>query len=169
MEFKYDIVKASATASWKPLIDQAQDLIFMLVDHRKQPDQKKRPIVFICHGFGGLLLKHALVLSQRRVDFQDIFDSISGILFLACIHDERKLDFKQCFLWCATVELGLTKARKHGLLTTLESPTEWALVKQIMDHFRMILLPFPVRTFYEAKATVYQSRQFHSDKSQIVR
>lgn len=109
-----------------------------------------------------------MLISKRRPDFRDIFDSISGILFLACIHDEGKPDLEQNFLWCATVELGLTKTKKHDLLEKLDTPREWEVVKRIMEHFRMLYLPFPVRTFYETKATVYQSRPFRSDKLQIV-
>ncbi|KAH8746396.1 hypothetical protein F5883DRAFT_700668 [Diaporthe sp. PMI_573] len=169
MAFKYDLSKASDQQ--RPLvsmIEQAEDLLFNLRFRREEPQQLKRPIIFVCHSFGGLVLKNAIIIAKRRADFRDIFDSIAAILFLACIHDEQKPDLEQCLLWSATVELGLTKARRHDLLEKLSTPTEWDAMKQIMEHFKVLYLPFPVRTFCETKATVYLSRPLRADKLRML-
>ncbi|KID60293.1 tetratricopeptide repeat domain-containing protein, partial [Metarhizium brunneum ARSEF 3297] len=169
MAFKYDFLKASdPVRPLSSMIEQAEDLLFNLRFRREEPHQSQRPILFICHSFGGLILKHALLIAKRRADFRDIFDSIAGILFIACIHDEHMKDLERCLLWSATVELSLTKTRRHDVLESLNTPTEWEAAKQIMEHFKMLYLPFPVRTFCETKATVYLSRPFRGQKSQIL-
>jgi hypothetical protein len=50
----------------------------------------------------------------------------------------------------------------------LSTPTEWDAVKQIMEHFKVLYLPFPVRTFCETKATVYLSRPLRADKLRML-
>jgi hypothetical protein len=42
----------------------ATNLIAELCAFRELSNSSKRPIIFICHGFGGILLKRALVFSS---------------------------------------------------------------------------------------------------------
>lgn len=185
MAFRYDFAKPSdPNRPLGSMIEQAEDLLFNLRYRREDPQEVKRPIFFVCHSFGALILKNvsraylfgleqmmtlqALIIAKRRADFRDIFDSITGILFLACIHDERKLDLEQCLLWAATVELGLTSTKiRRDLLENLNRPAEWETVKNTMGGFKMLHLRFPVQTFCEAKPTVYISRPLRADKSHI--
>jgi hypothetical protein len=88
----------------------------------------------------------------------------AGIIFLACIHNERPPDFENTCLWCATVELGLTK-KKHPVTDALKTSQKWSAVKRVISEFRKLAIPYPVRTFCEGKMTVYHSRGFGSISS----
>ena len=47
---------------------------------------KGRPIVFICHSLGGIIVKKPMVLAHERsseVDFKDILDSTKAMAFLS--------------------------------------------------------------------------------------
>lgn len=39
------------------MIEEAEDLLFNLSSRREGPQEVKRPIFFVCHSFGGLVLK----------------------------------------------------------------------------------------------------------------
>ncbi|KAL7271080.1 hypothetical protein RUND412_006184 [Rhizina undulata] len=66
-----------------------------LTDSRAQLAQssrvknKKRPIIFICHSFGGVVVKKALILAHAAPESSDeshLFKSVYGIIFLATPH-----------------------------------------------------------------------------------
>jgi hypothetical protein len=63
--YEYDAQKLllPGRGSEHGLLSQASLLINELIIERSDPDASVRPLIFICHGFGGILLKRALALS----------------------------------------------------------------------------------------------------------
>lgn len=53
---------------------------------RKRQSAPRRPIVFVAHSLGGIILKQALVNSDRYADFCDILPSTHGVLFFGTPH-----------------------------------------------------------------------------------
>lgn len=69
MEFKYDTVRASDQPhSWTSIVEQAEDLLYNLRFRREEPEQLRRPILFVCHSFGGLLLKNVSIDTPTAYD-----------------------------------------------------------------------------------------------------
>ncbi|KAH0346535.1 hypothetical protein KCU81_g3912, partial [Aureobasidium melanogenum] len=69
-------------------IDQAADMLLeRLLGKRKKPEEKCRPIIFIAHSLGGLVVKQAMIQawshSQR---YNELLDSVKGCLFLGVPH-----------------------------------------------------------------------------------
>ncbi|KAI0104675.1 hypothetical protein GGR51DRAFT_572596 [Nemania sp. FL0031] len=62
-----------------------------ILDEIKLINQGNRPIIFIAHGFGGLLLKQALVLDNKQS--RKITSKTKGILFLGVPHYGTKVTF----------------------------------------------------------------------------
>lgn len=59
MAFRYDFSKPSdPNRPLGSMIEQAEDLLFNLRYRREGPQEVKRPIFFVCHSFGGLILKN---------------------------------------------------------------------------------------------------------------
>ncbi|KAL9627016.1 MAG: hypothetical protein Q9204_006869, partial [Flavoplaca sp. TL-2023a] len=74
-----------------PLLSLATTFLGELVAERALAGAFNRPIVFICHGFGGLLLKRALALSYSRLGksterLRSIYVSTYAILFVGTPH-----------------------------------------------------------------------------------
>ncbi|KAM0162911.1 hypothetical protein ACHAPG_001618 [Botrytis cinerea] len=77
------------------ILDLATNLIAELDSYRQANDgaeDAQRPIIFICHGFGGLLVKRALALSWSKTKsgvshLRAIYISTHGILFMGTPHN----------------------------------------------------------------------------------
>jgi hypothetical protein len=88
--FGYESTVAFSNSVAK-LEDKALDLLNQLSVERKSDNAAKdvRPIVFICHSLGGIIVKKALILAHERSsdsDFQNILISTKGIAFLGVPH-----------------------------------------------------------------------------------
>ncbi|CAG8075584.1 unnamed protein product [Penicillium salamii] len=62
-----------------------QRLLNQLLDERKH-DTPRRPIFFVCHSTGGLVVKAALALASRAEPTQSILNGCHGIAFFATPH-----------------------------------------------------------------------------------
>ncbi|KAF2787873.1 ribonuclease-like protein p/mrp subunit [Melanomma pulvis-pyrius CBS 109.77] len=74
------------------IMQHAQTLIAALVADRELEDATQRPIIFICHSLGGIIVKRALIYSASRTSklvqhLYSIFVSTYGILFLGTPHN----------------------------------------------------------------------------------
>ncbi|CAI6339178.1 unnamed protein product [Periconia digitata] len=73
------------------ILAQAQTLVAELTANRQLDNASTRPIIFVCHGIGGLLVKRALVHSNSKRSkalqhLRSIYTSTYGILFLGTPH-----------------------------------------------------------------------------------
>lgn len=78
--------------SCERVLQHAQTLVAELEADRCESNASRRPLVFICHGLGGLIVKRALAYSASRVSkkvdhLYSIFVSTYGILFFGTPHD----------------------------------------------------------------------------------
>ncbi|KAK4455447.1 tetratricopeptide-like helical [Podospora aff. communis PSN243] len=70
----------------------------MMLDEIEHLHHKNRPIIFIAHSFGGLLLKRSLVLATSRS--KDVARMTKGVLFLGVPHFGTKAAFIASLLAC---------------------------------------------------------------------
>ncbi|KAN0101984.1 Ankyrin repeat-containing domain protein [Hyaloscypha variabilis] len=69
------------------LEDFSRGLLEGLRGERRGKEYEKRPIIFVCHSMGGIVVKKALIIAKiedRR--FEDILMSVKSIMFLATPH-----------------------------------------------------------------------------------
>ena len=74
------------------ILGHAHTLVADLEARRSIDNASERPIIFVCHGIGGILVKRALVYSASRISkkvehLYSIFVSTYGILFLGTPHN----------------------------------------------------------------------------------
>lgn len=63
------------------------DLLNRLRLVRNSPESKNRPIIFIAHSLGGIIIKKALVMAHEAAhDYGTILDSTKGIVFMGTPH-----------------------------------------------------------------------------------
>ncbi|RSM04737.1 hypothetical protein CDV31_009904 [Fusarium ambrosium] len=90
MAYNYDTtLRSSEFLMRRTLFYETKQLLNRLVDQRADSPSNKRPIIFVAHSLGGILLKNALVFSttSEKENEQDIFKSTTGIVFLGTPHE----------------------------------------------------------------------------------
>jgi hypothetical protein len=86
MTYGYDSAVAFST-SRSEVSDFAADLLWRLHCERTSDEASSRPLIFVCHSLGGVVLKQALVMaSHRRDNYGTILDSTYGVVFMGTPH-----------------------------------------------------------------------------------
>ncbi|RYP87831.1 hypothetical protein DL769_000423 [Monosporascus sp. CRB-8-3] len=161
-EYDIDTLTAPGGPAATGIYDEAVKLVNELQADRYIQDAERRPIVFICHGFGGLLVKRALSFSHSRRDarvehLRSIFRSTVGILFMSTPHNGIT---KQ--------SLALGEFNQYGgpsqfLLSLLEGSEA---LQEITDQFAPLMKTFFIYNFWEQIATSFgKSRAFIVDRT----
>ena len=68
------------------IIDHAKRLLSSLIDRREEDNELRRPIIFIGHSLGGIVIKQLLCQATVEQRYNSISDSIVGIVFLGTLH-----------------------------------------------------------------------------------
>ncbi|CCC14292.1 unnamed protein product [Sordaria macrospora k-hell] len=109
----------------------------------------KRPLVLICHGTGGLVVKRALNIccSEQPHEYRPVIDVLSGAVFLGVPHiiKDREAAKKTIDLLLKCKEMGST--RQHA------DDAGAKYLTQICEGFERIGLKIPVISAYETKST----------------
>ncbi|KAK4041974.1 ankyrin repeat domain-containing protein 50 [Parachaetomium inaequale] len=76
--------------SKKTVYDHAWDLLCSFEALRRHPNEKRRPILFVAHSLGGIVVKEALRRSRgcksTKAHLYNIFEATDGILFFGTPH-----------------------------------------------------------------------------------
>ena len=144
MSFNYnaDTVFGNTTAT---ISDCAGALLGSLAARRENEDEMARPIVFVAHSLGGIVVKQALVLAKNETKYGSISNHTKGIFFFATPH--KGSDFANYGSVLAELATRLINKPTPQLLNALKSNSKTLsdLTKQFID-----LAPnFQIATFYE--------------------
>jgi hypothetical protein len=80
MQFGYPF--SAADGSGPSLEDIASELLKRLIRERENSSSESRPIIFIGHSFGGIVISKALILAENKETYLDIATATIGLLFL---------------------------------------------------------------------------------------
>ncbi len=154
LTFGYDSTVAFSS-SVAQLEDKALELLNRLSAKRSGvtcPGSKARPIVFICHSFGGIVVKKALILAHERStdpEYKDVLDNTKAIAFLSVPHKGSNS------AWWADFAASALKGASVGRLTNTELVANLRrdasvltnVSKQFVDRARSL----KIYTFYETQ------------------
>jgi hypothetical protein len=128
-----------------PLLNLATSFVGELNAERSLTGAFHRPLIFICHGFGGLLLKRALAWSHSRLakkteHLRSIYVSTYAILFVGTPHHGMQ-----------KTALGLSHKTKTGGLSqfmiSLLKGSE--MLNEVTDQFAPLMKQFRIYNFWE--------------------
>ncbi|OBT89651.1 hypothetical protein VE02_01795 [Pseudogymnoascus sp. 03VT05] len=86
LSFGYDS-SIAFSSSTPDLRDLATKLLNTLGRKRDTSQEKKRPILFICHSLGGIILKQAMIIANERASLHAWFlEHIKGVVFMGTPH-----------------------------------------------------------------------------------
>jgi len=150
--YKADASSFFGNGSSDRILQHAHTLIAELEADRAIDGAAERPIIFICHGLGGILVKKALAYSATRVSkkvehLYSIFTSTYGILFMGTPHNGIE---KTSWPVMAQNAAGVADAPSQ-LLTALARQSE--TLQNINDQFAPLTKQFHIFFFWEQLRT----------------
>jgi hypothetical protein len=85
--YDVDIINAFSTAGKASVYQHAKTLLNDLADVRTSKEENERPIIFVVHSLGGIIVKDALSQSRNeRTHLRDILPATAGVCFLGTPH-----------------------------------------------------------------------------------
>ncbi|KAH8725092.1 hypothetical protein GQ44DRAFT_772490 [Phaeosphaeriaceae sp. PMI808] len=154
--YKAEAFTSPGIGSTKSILNHANNLVAELCADRQLENAFDRPIIFICHGFGGLLLKRALAYSNSREDkgvehLRSIFTCTYGILFLGTPHNGIS---KETLLSQGRHNTGPS----HFMLSLLKGSE---MMNEINDQFAPLMKQFAIFNFWEELETQCGTDNFY--------
>jgi hypothetical protein len=151
----------NGTGSFDRIQQYAQTLVAELQADRSLEGCSHRPIIFICHGLGGILVKKALAYSSTRtsknvVHLHSIFTSTFAILFFGTPHNGMHRGD-----WFIPDNAGTSQGfgeshDRSQLLSAVEEDSE--ALQMISDHFAPLMKQFHIFFFWEQVPTKFGNR-----------
>ena len=109
--------------------------------------ESKRPIIFIAHSLGGIIVKQALVWAHREPQYKAIKDHTLGLVFFGTPHrGSEKATYGKIL---ANVATGVMHKPKSKLISALQSNSETLM--KLTSEFKFEAPNMNVTTFYETK------------------
>lgn len=153
LTYQYDAQRLMAPGgpATSGIYDESVRLVMELVAERLMQKATERPIIFICHGFGGLLVKRALAYSNSRKDFKvehhrSIVRSTYGLLFMATPHQ----GFTRESLYLRFSKSSRNYSPNNFLISLLEGSET---LMEINDQFAPLMKMFAIYNFWEQLET----------------
>ncbi|MCJ1354516.1 MAG: hypothetical protein MMC33_004505 [Icmadophila ericetorum] len=132
------------------ILSFANNLVAELYADRQFAHALRRPIIFVCHGFGGLLVKRALAVSstkraQNVVHLRSVFISTHGIVFLGTPHNGVKMELVQ------QQALQVDSPAPSQFMLNLVKGSE--ILAEITDQFAPLMKRFAIYNLWEQRKT----------------
>lgn len=138
-----------SNASNASLGDHANSLLSALNSEREEQDSRHRPLIFVAHSLGGLLVKQALIKAVNHVRYICIKRSTYGLIFFATPH--RGASSADVGNLIANVGSAITGNPKNSLLDQLKKKS--FLNDLTIDMFSQQSNDYEILSYFETKKT----------------
>ena len=134
------------------ILQHAHTLVHDLVAIRDWSDSAERPIIFVCHGLGGVIVKRALAFSATQTSHKvehlySIFISTYGILFMGTPHNGVEPAACQFLGEGSRFKIGIPNQKTSVLSRNSET------LQNITDQFSPLMKQFHIHFFWEGDQT----------------
>ena len=109
--------------------------------------ESQRPIIFVAHSLGGIIVKQALVWARREPRYESIGNHTLGVVFFGTPH--RGSDKANYGKILANVAAGVMHKPKSKLISALQNNSETLM--RLTSEFKFEASNFEIMTFYETK------------------
>ncbi|KAJ5113203.1 hypothetical protein N7456_001737 [Penicillium angulare] len=153
----------ASVASWKGnspssdrVLQHAQTLTSQLEADRDLEDATERPIIFLCHSLGGIIVKRALIYARSRPKLSNIYSIFTctfAILFFGTPHHgSSKANLLGSLQKVASFAIPKgAMDLESGLVNALERESE--VLQNITDQFVPLMPNFRIFFFWEQEKT----------------
>ncbi|KAH8802449.1 hypothetical protein F5884DRAFT_886944 [Xylogone sp. PMI_703] len=146
------------TTSSDRILQHAQTLIAQLEADRDLEDANDRPIIFLCHSLGGIIVKRALAYAASRISpkvahLHSIYTCTFAVLFFGTPHNgtsKARLVGSLQKLTSTLLPKGALQIESN-LLKALEEESE--TLQNITDQFAPLMSTFRIFFFWEQEKT----------------
>lgn len=149
MSYGYDSTTAFSK-SVTDIEDQATMLLNALALERQSPPENKRPLIFIAHSLGGIIVKKAMIIAHERSSiYGTVLNSVRALVLFGVPHRGSDLAYWSTFAarLLNTVQLGLRTNTSFVEALARNSQT----FTDISQSFIERAAPLKIRTFYETE------------------
>ncbi|KAI1456398.1 hypothetical protein F4805DRAFT_432715 [Annulohypoxylon moriforme] len=146
--FGYVADLSNGTKNLMGIQQHAESLLLHLRNNRLE-QQSERPIVFIGHSFGGLIIKQALILSSNNTVYCNIAPSTKLIVFLGVPHYGSQLVEKNRATLALTIGKVVNYSVPPKIMTALQPDADETYI--INTQFMRIKGSTSIVNFYEQK------------------
>ncbi|KAF4631578.1 hypothetical protein G7Y89_g6554 [Cudoniella acicularis] len=133
----------------------AEQLLEDLRSWRLTPEEKERPVIFICHSLGGIVVKQALVRAHERERFSTLLSNIRGIAFFGTPHRGADLASWAAMFGNILNAAGFGTSTSTKFLKELRSRSE--LLSDISESFVERGKDLDIFSFYETDMMGYMN------------
>ncbi|KAK0515736.1 hypothetical protein JMJ35_001770 [Cladonia borealis] len=150
--YNAEIVSSPGEGSADRILPFANSLVAELCADRQLVDAFKRPIIFLCHGFGGLLVKRALAFSSTRrgqavEHLRSVYMSAYAILFFGTPHNGVRKES----LLLSYQDTHPDRPGPSQFMLNLLRGSE--MLQEITDQFAPLMKRFAVYNLWEQRKT----------------
>lgn len=153
LSYGYDSFAASSRYLVRQILfSEAENLLLELCHLREKSNTKGRPIIFLAHSLGGILLKSALIRSKSAIKKLDIYTSTTSIVFFGTPHRGSGTG-DTALPWAKLIERNFISMLPQSsmLVRTFHKDSEWLEMR--LEQFKSISNGFHIRVFYETIPT----------------
>ncbi|KAF2114038.1 hypothetical protein BDV96DRAFT_688292 [Lophiotrema nucula] len=160
-------LSSSDTVLWQALISRAGELVELILEEYSTSPALQHPILFVCHGLGGLVMKRIFVdLSEQQFKpaHRQLFHCIRGVAFFGVPHPT----YEHRDRW-AKLRKYLQNVPSMSKKMLERSEEETAVVAQVSMKLEELGSDIHTVSVYETKPTrIKNGRWFHMEKTILV-
>ncbi|KKZ64978.1 hypothetical protein EMCG_09123 [[Emmonsia] crescens] len=151
-DYKADATSFFGSSSSDRILHHAQTLLEEVNAERELDDSTERPIIFVCHGLGGIIVKKALAISSastsaKLTHLHSIATSTFGLIFFGTPHEG--VEKAKWYLLSRGLK-GILKNQSQ-LVAAIEKNAE--TLQNVTEQFTPLLKQFYIHNFWETLET----------------
>jgi hypothetical protein len=146
----------------KVLYGRALNLLQQLKAKRNETSTIRRPLIFIAHSLGGLIVQRALIVAceSADVEFRDIELSTGGVVFFGTPDTGIPAESLESIIRKIAKLSPKPKALRKEDNDSVRNDTEW--LKKELEAFKPISSAMSIVSFHETVSTTFTIGKLHS-------